>query len=219
MVHELGRSRWTNYPIATMFLENGYNVVSYDQRSSGENMAEYTTFGYLESHDLENCMTYLIDNIDENKKIGVFGASFGGVTVGMHLDSEQASQNVDFAILDCPVSDMAYMISTKMEEMDMGISVSFLMSMGDVVNKMKLGFSYEDANVCNYVSKTKVPVLVINTKENQITPYFMGEDIYNAIPHNNKRLFTVEDSKHVEIDQDYPNEYEESIIDFIKQLP
>ena len=37
MVHGLGGSRWTNYPIAAMFLENGYNVISYDQRSSGEN--------------------------------------------------------------------------------------------------------------------------------------------------------------------------------------
>lgn len=59
LVHGLGGNRWTNYPLASMFLENGYNVLSYDQRSSGDNTARYTSFGYLESLDLKDCVTYL----------------------------------------------------------------------------------------------------------------------------------------------------------------
>lgn len=130
MVHGLGGSRWTNYPIADMFLENGYNVVSYDQRSSGENIAQYTTFGYLESDDLADYVAYLKDNINDNNKIGIWGISYGGATVGIYLGSDQANQNVDFAILDCPMSNMKYMLSTEMERMDIGIPIDFMMSMG-----------------------------------------------------------------------------------------
>lgn len=219
MVHGLGGNRVTVYPVAKMFLQNGYNVIAYDQRSSGENTAQYTTFGYLESHDVKDYVVYLKDNIDEDKKVGIWGTSFGGATVGIYLGSEEANENVDFVVLDCPVSDMSYMVYTEMEEMNTGLPLNFLMSMGDIATKMKLGFSYEDANVSNHISKTKVPVLVINSKADQLTPYFMGEDIYNSITHSNKEIFTVEDSQHADIFFDYPDEYENSIIKFIEQLP
>lgn len=202
-----------------MFLENGYNVVSYDQRSSGENTAQYTTFGYLESDDLADCVEYLKVHINDNNKIGLWGTSYGGATVGIYLGTDQANQNVDFAILDCPVSNMKYMLSTEMEKMDIGIPIDFMMSMGNVVTKMKLGFSYEDANVCNHIGKTKVPILVINSEVDEITPYFMGKDIYDAVTHSNKEIFTVKDSEHVDIFFDYPDEYERNIFEFIGQLP
>ena len=55
-----------------------------------------------------------------------------------------------------------------------------------------------------------------NTKADTVTPYFMGEEIYNTISHSNKEMFTVDDSKHVEIFSNYPREYEKNIIDFIR---
>lgn len=215
MVHGLGGNRWTNYPIADMFLRNGYNVISYDQRSSGENTAQYTTFGCLESYDLGDCVSYIKDNIGNDKKLGIWGTSFGGATAGIYLSSDQANQEVYFAILDCPVSDMSYMLSTEMQGLDTGIPIDFLMAMGNIATKMKLGFSYEDADVCKHVEKTKVPILVINSKADEVTPYFMGEDIYNAVTHNNKKIYTVEDSPHAEIYTEYPYEYERNILEFI----
>jgi hypothetical protein len=219
MVHGLGGNRWTNYPFASIFLRNGYNVISYDQRSSGENTAKYTACGYLESYDLGDYVSYLKEKIDHNKKIGIWGVSYGGATVGIYLGSCQANQNVDFAIMDSPVSDMGYMISTEMEEMDIGIPLNFLMAMGNIITKLKLGFSYEDVKVCNHIRNTTVPLLVINSKLDELTPYFMGEDIYHSVNHEHKKLFSVEDSKHAEIHLDYPEAYESNIFEFIHQLP
>lgn len=87
---------------------------------------------------------------------------------------------------------------------------------GNLVTRLKLGFSYEDTNVLNYIDKTEVPILIINSKADTVTPYFMGEEIYNTISHSNKEMFTVDDSKHVEIFSNYPREYEKNIIDFIR---
>src|SRR5690554_5508533 len=85
MVHGLGGNRLTVYPTAEIFLANGYNVLAFDQRSSGENTAPFTTYGYLESQDVKDYVAYLHDNIDSAKSIGVWGTSFGGATVGIYL--------------------------------------------------------------------------------------------------------------------------------------
>ncbi len=45
LVHGLGDNRYSNYPLAEFFLKQGYNAITYDQRSSNENTAMYTTFG------------------------------------------------------------------------------------------------------------------------------------------------------------------------------
>lgn len=217
MVHGLGGNRITIYPTAEVFLKNGYNVLAYDQRSSGENTAQYTTFGYLESRDLEDCVEYLKNNLNENKKIGLWGVSYGGATVGIYLGSVQAEQDVDFAILDSAVSNMTYMLSAEMEAMDMGIPIDFLLFTGNIITRTKLGFSYKDTDVCNYTGKTNVPVLVIHSKADTLTPYFMGEDIFDSVSHNKKVMFTVEDSNHAEMFSDYPEEYEQKILDFIKK--
>lgn len=217
MVHGLGGNRITVYPTAEVFLKNGYNVLAYDQRSSGENTAQYTTFGYLESRDLADCVGYLKNNLSDNKKIGLWGISYGGATVGIFLGSEKAEQNVDFAILDSAVSDMTFMLFTEMETMDIGIPVEFLMFTGNMVTRMKMGFFYKDADVCIYTGKTSVPVMVIHSKADTLTPYFMGEDIFNSVPHNRKTIFTVEDSKHADIFSDHPAEYESNIMEFIKK--
>ena len=58
MVHGLLGNRISNYPVAEMFLKQGYNVITYDQRSSGGNLAPHTTFGYLESQDLTDYIAY-----------------------------------------------------------------------------------------------------------------------------------------------------------------
>jgi len=117
LVHGLGGNRLTTYPFAEFFLDEGYNVIAYDQRSSGENTAKYTTFGYLESQDLRDYIKY-VRNENKNNKIILWGMSFGGATVGIALGDEEINELVDLAILDCPISNMRYMLETEMEEMN-----------------------------------------------------------------------------------------------------
>ena len=74
-----------------------------------------------------------------------------------------------------------------------------------------MGFWYDDAEVADKIKNTNVPVLVINSKADRLTPYFMGRGIYDAILEENKSILTVEDSEHASILGSYPNEYENSI--------
>lgn len=215
LVHGLGGNRLTTYPMAKFLLEKGYNIIAYDQRSSGENTAEYTTFGYFESKDLKDYVKYANKYIN-NHDLVLWGTSFGGATVGIALGDKYINNNVNYAILDCPVSDMKYMIKTYIEELNIGSGIDYMVSMGNIVNKIKLGFSYDDVNVCNYTSKTDVPVLIFSSKIDKVTPYFMAENIYKSIKHDNKKLVNVKDSKHANILLDYNSKYKKEIMDFIK---
>lgn len=206
LVHGLGGNRFSVYQIAEIYLELGYNVIAYDQRSSGENTAQYTTAGFWESYDLLDYVKYLDNIIDNDKNIGVWGESFGGATVAFALGDEYANKRLAFAILDCPLSEFRYMMETSINEEE-GNPVELIMTLGSLFTKVKLGFSYDDLEGTKAIAKTTVPVLIINSKADETTPYFMGEALYNAIEGENKKIYTVEDSKHVEIILDHKDEY------------
>jgi hypothetical protein len=63
------------------------------------------------------------------------------------LATENMDEKVDFLILDCPVSSMKWMVEQEMKTMDVGIPVSYMTWCGNIVNKLKLGFTYQDADV------------------------------------------------------------------------
>lgn len=216
LVHGLGDNRYSNYPLAEYFLEKGYNVITFDQRSTNENTAKYTTFGYWEKYDVIDLVDYVEEYAPE-QKIGIWGASYGGATAGLALGYEKMDERIDFLILDCPVSSMEWMIEQEMESMDIGLSVGYMKLCGNVINKLKLGFTYQDADVVNALKNVKTPVLIINSEVDLITPYFMGKDLYDAIQGNNREIWTVDDSKHCGIWLDYNKEYRDRIDGFLEK--
>lgn len=215
MAHGLGGNKETNYPVSQMFLENGYKVITYDQRCSGENYAPKTTFGYWEKYDIIDCVNYAKNKLNI-KKIIVWGESFGGATAVQAVAFEEMQKTVDYLILDCPVSSMSFMLYEEMKEMDMGIPVDYLMWWGNLANKIQLGFSYDDADSAQVAKKITIPSLVINSEVDTVTPYFMGKDIFDNLSSSKKDIWTVKDSKHIGMWLDYNQEYREKVINFIE---
>ncbi|MDO5714543.1 MAG: alpha/beta hydrolase [Tissierellia bacterium] len=218
MVHGLGGNRWTNCPVGEMFLNNGYDVITYDQRNAGDHKAKYHTFGYFEKNDLKDLVTYSKKIIHEDQMLGTFGFSMGSETIGLYLGTDHGNKNLDFAILDSSVDNMKNILNIVMEDMNLGLPLSYLLFTENIYMKMKLGFTYKDTDVPNALKNTTVPVLVIHSEDDQLAPYWMGENIYKGIPHNNKKLYSVKDSKHVEIYDDNPMEYERQFLAFEKMV-
>lgn len=214
LVHGLGGNRYTNYPVASFFLECGYNVITYDQRSSGENTAEKTTFGYWEKYDIIDCIAYVKEHTD-TEILGIWGSSFGGATAAQAAAYEDTQDDLDFLILDCPVSSMEWMVEEEMRQMDMGIPLPYLMWCGDTVNRIKLGFSYKDADSARAAEKIRIPTLVVNSEIDDVTPFFMGKEIYDHLSSEKKELFTVPDSRHANIWLDHNAEYVKKILSLL----
>lgn len=178
------------------FLKMGYNVLAYDQRSSGENMAPLVTFGIYEHHDLIDYINYVHKYMDKKKKLVVVGFSQGGATVGRALGTKTANSKVDYAILDCPVSSMKQMVSLQMTKYVDEADTDFIYDCGDKLMSFLYGFSWEDGEVTNYICKTKVPVLIFTSKMDKSVPMQMPQSLYDAIPGKNKYIYISEKAAH-----------------------
>lgn len=214
MIHGLGGNRYTNYPVAKYFLEKGYDVITFDQRSSNENTAKRTTYGYWEKYDVIDLIDF-VKNKYSGIKIGIWGTSFGGATAIQAVANLDTQSDIDFMILDCPLGNVEYMISTELDKMNIGIPTDYMLWLGNLVNKQKLDFSYEDANSIMIAKKINTPTLVINSTIDKVTPVFMGEEIYNNINCSDKEIWTVNDSEHACVWEDHTTEYKAKIDNFI----
>lgn len=217
MAHGLNGNRLTGYPVAAILMRHGYNILTYDQRDSGENQAKYMTCGFWESRDFKDCVDYVRRQTGETQIVGAWGSSIGGATVGFYLGTEEAQAKLDFAVLDCPVSNMGEIIGLFLAREPAWLPRGFKVEMGSIATRIRLGFSYKEGNVCDYVKNTTVPVLVFNTKKDRVTPYYMGVELYEAMEKNKKELVTVEDSGHTDIYLDHPAMYERKMLDFIEK--
>lgn len=217
MAHGLNGNRLTGYPVAEMLMRNGYNILTYDQRDSGENQAPYMTCGYWESMDFKDCVDYVRSCTGNRLQVGGWGSSIGGATVGFYLGTDHAEKNLDFAVLDCPVSDMEEIIACFLTRKEDWIPERLRTSMGSLITQFKLGFSYRQGNVCDYVRNTTVPVLIFNTTQDRVTPYHMAVDLFQAMENNNKQLVTVDDCPHTDIYLVHPEMYEKTMINFIRE--
>lgn len=217
LVHGLGGDRRMMYPIAQMFLEQGYNVLAYDQRNSGDNTAEYNTFGYLESEDLQDCVDFIRRQVDRDKRVGILGQSMGGATAGFYAGKEHANENVNFMILDGPFDDVYEMIESVMYDMNVGIPVPYMMLCGSVGTKLKFGFFYEEMNVSKGIEDTQVPIFVIASEADKTCPVYMGKRIYEAIPHSNKKIWVQQDIEHIMGYYVEPRQYTSKVMDFIEK--
>lgn len=168
LVHGLGGNRYSTYLTAKLFMENGYNVLAYDQRSSGENTVPYTTYGYWESKDLKDCLIYVNKMVGSDKNVVLWGASFGGGTVGNLLADTLANRRVKAAVMDCPIGGMSGMLRLSMEKMDIPLSVGYMLWCGNIMTKLKLGFDYDDTKVTGYATKTTIPVLIFNSEMDSV---------------------------------------------------
>lgn len=216
MAHGLNGNRLTGYPVAAMLMKYGYNILTYDQRDSGESQASYMTCGYWESKDFRDCVDYVRKQAGSKVQVGGWGSSIGGATIGFYLGTDDAEKNLDFAVLDCPVSDMREIIGFLVRKTTW-LPMEFKLDMGDRMTQLRLGYRYKDGNVCDRVRDTTVPVLIFNSRADKVTPYHMGVDLYQAMKKNKKQLMTVDDSKHTDIYLDYPKMYEETMLSFIEK--
>lgn len=213
LIHGLGGNRIEILPFASIFLEQGYNVLSYDQRSAGENFAPYTTLGYLESCDTADYVTYLDDMIDSDKKIHIWGTSAGAATAGMAVSRGIVGDRVASLILDCPISSNDDVARLSMSGMNIGLPLDFLMFSADVYYQLNLGFIYSNASAAECLKSSDLPVLILASKADEVAPFFMAEKIHAAAARST--LTFVEDSAHGKLFRDHPDWYKEQILLFL----
>ncbi|MGL5575547.1 MAG: alpha/beta hydrolase [Sarcina sp.] len=202
--------------IAFEYLDNGYNVVLYNQRNTGLTGGDTYTFGRYERYDLDSIVTYT-KSIFPTGSLGVHGFSMGASTSAMHSRINEKHRLVDYYILDSPYSKMED--SIQLGILDVGIPesltgiVSFL---GNHYTKLKEGFEYKDVKPVNDVKNINTPVMLIHGTSDDICSPDNSQEIYDAIPHNNKELWFVEGIEHTQAFSNNTELYMNKIFTFIE---
>ncbi|MDO5047757.1 MAG: alpha/beta hydrolase [Anaerococcus sp.] len=218
LVHGIGTSKESLTSQAEVFLDLGFNTLIYDQRNSGDNMADYTSFGVLESKDLVDVLNFAKKEKDPSGKLLLFGESAGAAT---SLIASSTYQDYDYLILESPLSNgyvFAEKILDEVEEKE-GLPKAYMKFAADIYYKVKLGFTLDDMNTLNYIRDTefKPAVLIISSKADQVTPVEMSEDIYKNLETNRKDLHIEEKYGHTRFPIENQDKFKEIVEDFIKK--
>lgn len=218
MVHGIESYYFEMLKFAFNYLENGYNVLIYNQRNTGNSGGGDYTFGLYERFDLNSAVEYVKEEFP-NGIIGVHGFSMGAATSAMHAELNEEKKNVDFYILDSPYSEMKDAIRLGIEAENIPfIPVSFIRACGNLYTKAKSGFWYGDVEPLEALRNITVPVMLIHGTADTICAPENSQDMYEAIPHNNKELWMIEGVEHVDGYKDTGDEYFKRIFQFINKL-
>lgn len=214
LVHWHESNHVAMYPIAEQFLNKGWNVVLYDQRAHGKNTAKTVTFGYLESRDLGQVVEYTKDKAGNNP-VGVLGQSMGAATIGYYLGSDEAGDNLAFAVMDGSYSDMFGEIAWEISKGKVKVFANALTSLGSAFSNALYGYSFKDIDIVEKIKNSSAPTIIIHSKLDKKCPYYMGAELFQAIPHENKVHITFENSEHLFSFWDEPDRYSEELFMYI----
>lgn len=215
LIHGLGGTKETVFPVAKMFIKMGYSVVIYDQRNSGENKAPSNTFGLKESEDLIDVTQYVQKEFNSKQTI-IWGESFGGATAA--FASDDLSQTVDYMILDSPMSDGVKQINKEVKPISesTGIPLDYLNFLGDVGLKVREGIGFNQLNVADEIKDSTIPLLVLHNRKDSIVDFEDGVSLYKSSGADQKEFFEIKDSNHTEFIMDHPEKYQRIVEGFIK---
>ncbi|WP_088041703.1 alpha/beta hydrolase [Bacillus sp. EAC] len=201
---------------AKMFHSIGYNVIAYDQRNHGESSGTYTTYGILESKDLQAVVQYAKKR-SHNGQIGIHGVSMGAATTLIYAGN--VKNGADFFIADCPYSNFLEESKFRLKN-DYTYIPSILQGpivfLGDAFLKLRKDYSIKDASPIDSIQNIKAPVLFINTKTDDYIPPQMTQDLYDK-KKGPKSIYWTNSGKHGAAFDEDSSSYKEQVIKFLEQ--
>jgi len=216
LVHGLGGDHVSVYPLAQMYLENNWNVITFDQRGAGDSTDDRTSFGYYEIQDIQALADYAATEL-HSERIVVHGQSMGAAATGLFASSEYASQ-VDAVIMDSCFESMEEMFVGVWREMDdvEGIPESYVVACGDWYLKLFYGFSFEDTNVLEKMKENETKTLIIGSTQDNLISVDKTNEMFHNIKSEEKEICYF-DSLHIKGIYDYPAEYAEAVFSFLNK--
>ncbi|MCR5502772.1 MAG: alpha/beta hydrolase [Lachnospiraceae bacterium] len=218
LVHGAGGDRVSVYPLAEEYLKRGYDVIAIDQRGCGKNADDRVTFGIREQLDVRAMVEYARKTLGK-KKVYVHGQSMGAQTTAVYASNVTpgASNAADAVICDSPVPGMELILREMFGD---GDTESFMAGYLTGTSKFHMNLveriDYDDADTIAVVSNDNIPTLIILSERDEVCLPHQVEMVYNNIACADKELIRF-DSAHIEGIIDFPDEYMDSVEDFLKR--
>ncbi|ANS76906.1 peptidase S15 [Paenibacillus yonginensis] len=213
IAHGYTMSLRSSLQFGALFEEKGFNLLLIDHRRHGKSQGKYTTYGFLEKHDLEAWVNWLLEQYGRDIQIGLHGQSLGGATVLEYLS--MADPAVKFAVADCPYSDLNKLIRYQLAKIIRLPSFPFIRLLNREL-QTKAGFRLEQVSPIRSVKQTTLPVLFIHGSADRYVPPAMSQEMFEAKP-GPKRLVLIPGAAHATSYQKDPRRYKEELQAFIDE--
>lgn len=200
--------------LAKSIAQEGYNVMLFDFRNSGESGGKVTSVGLFETYDMVSAIEYAKVN-KKSEKISLLGWSMGAA-VSIMAGAE--SPYVDTIIADSSFSDLNTYLQTNLPVWSNLPGFPFtveIMALFPIIERMdpKKVSPYK---VVNSIGNKKL--FLIHSKDDKSIPYENSLQIYNSIgDKSNVQLWLTDKADHIRSYLLYKNEYENRVITFLNK--
>lgn len=193
LIHRLGGTKECTVNTMRFLYDQGYNIVAYDQRNSGQHPAKSNGLLLLEATEALMIVQELRKKKKDVRSLLLFGESYGGATAAIAASQSQKG-SIDALLLDCPLSDLSYYLVSRFP------AAKLLFAGIGFWSWLILGISLRELDVCRWVAHIPdIPTFIYYSTQDTITPPHMAEDIYQSIPHQEKFLYQSQKTGHLGI--------------------
>ena len=200
-------------PFAHWYYEQGYQVITPDMRCQGESEGDFIGMGWTDRKDNMIWLDYILEQ-DPDAGIVIHGQSMGGACALM-MSGEDLGSNVKALISDCAYTDAYSMFKKQMK--DWFHLPSFpLLDTANLMLQLRGGYDLKDASALEQVKKSKIPTLFIHGTEDEMVPYEMSQELYDAAVCE-KELFLVEGAGHAQAPDKDPEGYYGKVEKFLEK--
>jgi Prolyl oligopeptidase family. len=200
--------------LAKRIAQEGYNVMMFDFRNSGESGGEATSVGLFETYDMLSAIEYAKVN-KKSEKISLLGWSMGAA---VSIIAGTESPYVNTIIADSPFSDLDTYLKTNLPVWSDLPSFPFtaeIMSLFPVIERMNPKKVTPYKAVDNIGNKK---LFLIHSKDDKSIPYENSIQIYNSVKDkSNTELWLTDKADHIRSYLLYKNEYENRVITFLNK--
>ena len=216
LVHGAGGDRVSAYPLAEGYLQDGFDVIAFDQRGCGDNADDKVTFGIHEALDVKAMVKFAREELKEDKVI-VHGQSMGAQTTAIYASTVTPGtvEAADAVICDSPVPGMELMLREVFGDGDTdSFMANYLTGTSKVFMKVANGIDYDDGDTINIVKNDYIPTMIIVSDKDEVCLPDQVMQVYDNIACENKAIYHA-DSAHIEGIIDDPAAYMNSVESFL----
>ena len=199
--------------LAKRLCENGYNVLLFDFRASGQSEGKVVTIGGLEKYDLLGAVDF-VKNKKQSKEINLIGWSMGATT---SILAGTESSDVKAIVADSPFGNLKDYLQDNLSYWSKLPNFYFTKTILYLLPKIR-GFSIEDVNAIKAASNmSNKKLFLIHSKDDEAIPYENTEKIYNSLKNkSDAEIWITNNAKHIKTYSLYKDQYEKRIIEFFQ---
>ncbi len=176
------------------FYDMRFNVLTPDQRASGESGGTYIGMGWLERLDVLTWTEWILGN-DPEAEIVLYGISMGAATV-LAASGEELSPQVKVIISDSGYSSMSDVVQEIAKE-KFHIPSFLTITLAGKVSACVAGYDFKEVDILTQVRKSTLPILFFHGTEDSMVNHRNLKKLYDAATHCEKEMHSVEGADHV----------------------